>query len=587
MPAIPRPQVGSYIFKFTPCGRFLISFDVVSQGVEVVLHSYKGLQASISPHGTLCTESGQAVRFDDVFNLHLRCDVTSGPEEHLLAFALVVYNDFLILASVTPEVQALDGEGEGRWLGVSEAVTLHLVDMMSGRVLDRVLIKVDSVHLTNQAAVSVWDNIIAILAPDLQNVYIVRVSFQGKFEDVRTIGSWCYEDDERVVHEAHEAATTTDNVQTTVHSTSYQDVDGTNRQRRRISTQDLLSQSTRVQAEVDGTDETPIFYGCLKQRLLAQLHKEALQQGGKVENSSPSSTALGFFYYFFAVYAEFEIHGVSLIDQDRLLLRWMPPRPGRMLEQASMSGDRRDSLRRPSATLVKGVYTLYNMVTTEIEALFKESSPEFTEWLMGMPSAMFGGRPANDWEQYLLPSLWGHSATMVRAPASSLSTPLPTPNNDPSSRPIPPPTARTIAALHLEGCQTHQTSPYLDAELYQVDERAATKNLVPRPFPRRPLKFIARTWPERLRFKFDPADVLRRQNVPRRRETDGGAARDVDVESEVDAVVTRHAEVIYLFHPHQPFAMTIVQNSETGIAEHLIFYTHDKSLLRGCSDSIE
>lgn len=551
----------------------------------MVLHSFKGLERNDGLPQV--SEPRPAVRFEDVFDLHIRCDVTSGPEEHLLAFALVVYNDYLILASVTPEVQNLDGEGDGRWLGVSEAVTLHSVDMMSGQVLDRVLLKVDSAHLTNQAAVSVWDDIIAILAPDLQNVYILRISIHGKFEGVRTIGSWCYEDDEQMVR-AHEGeAMATDNTQESSRAASSDDLhnaEGPDRQRRRIFTEASPSPRTdRHGALAEGgvarSADSPIFYGCLKQRLLAKLYQQALDQGNHV-TKTPSSTALGFFYYFFAVYAEFEIHGVSLIDRDRLLLRWMPPRPGgaqrRMLEHAAMPGDGRDNLRRPSATLVKGVYTLYNMVTTQIEALFKDSSPELTEWLMATPSAIFGGRPANDWEQFLLPSLWGHSSMMVQAVSNSLTPP----GTDPSSSsfgPTPSPSGRTIAVLHLEGCQTHQTSPYLDSELYQVDERAATKNLVPRPFPRRPLKFIARTWPERLRFKFDPTDILHESAPSRRRANEGGAGSDVDMETEVDAVVSRHAEVMYLFHPHQPFAMTIVQNSETGIAEHLIFYTHDKS----------
>lgn len=153
---------------------------------------------------------------------------------------------------------------------------------------------------------------------------------------------------------------------------------------------------------------------------------------------------------------------------------------------------------------------------------------------------------------------------------------------------------------HAPGCQTRQSSPYLDPDLYQYDDRFVSADAYPRHLPHRAAKFVARAWPERLRFKFD-ADHVRQHPPPAPQQAPAhapaasdGAQPEADQDRalapgavpppppEAAAAVAGHGneegsrselEVVYLFHPMQPFVLAVVEDAETGAAERISIFT--------------
>lgn len=580
-----QPPPGYCLSRFTPCGRFLISFDAMKN--EVVLHSYRGIDLDLtetiaagagaaegSNHRRQQQQNRPAVKFEDAFDLHARCSVVTGLDEQLFAFSLAVHTDYLVLASSTPDVRPMhvDGEG-GAWLGVSENVTFHLLDMISGLILDRLTLRADSIHLTHLGAASLYDDMMTIVAPGQKKIYVVRIDKeQRNMRLIRTLGPRCREDDAygsmtgmANLGQSHLGLATAvrggaeeregEEEENAVGGGGGEEVEMVEHHEEG-GPANALDMGDRRPSEEESEEPlllddvpTPLLIEGLKQRLLARLYLDALdktknlaaeQQRKKEQQQQQINdwreplkqplqqrTVLPIeqFYYFFDVYLEMEMHAVLLIDSSKLLVTWMPP-----------VNHRGTTSHLPSH--IRGLHMLYDMTTTAVERVFEGGSIDFAEWCLATAPAVTGGAPANDWERFLIPGLWGQQLRRKSA-------------QDPFSR----------AAMNHPGCQQQQGSPYLDQELFQFDERAVTRDLVPRPPLHRPAKFVARVWPERLRFKFEPEDVMGEA---------GNAARGGGGGEGENAT-----EVVFIFHPGAPFVMAVVESTETGLAEELAFFTHN------------
>ena len=500
----------------------------------------------------------------------------------------------LVLASSTPDTRPMDGgDGPGgAWLGVSEYVTFHLLDIFTGKVMDRTTLRADSVHLTQQGAVSLYDDVMSIVAPGQQTVYLIKILSTGKFEMLRTLGWQCNEDDEAVAaaqeeqekvwnlrnvgagggsgaigssgrggggDSQHVAATTTAGTSTAA------------------ATPVVVPRQQHQQHDINRDGEhppppPPVFIEGLKQRLLAHLFvnasernktyllgdgEEEEEEDGKAPSSanttrnSAAAAAAGFiensrtstkpppplpvknsstsgpfsplsqFIFHFRHYVEMEILAAVLVDSTRLLISWKPPLHPR-------AGH--------AALYARSLHMLYNMTTTAVEKVFEGNNIEFSDWCLENGAASLGGTPCNDWDRCLIPGLWGEQLRRKAA-------------QDPFSR--------LMTGGVLPGCQQQQASPYLDPEIFQFDEKSVTRDLVPRPPLHRPVKFVARKWPERLRFKFEAEDVMGEA---------GGAGTGPRDENTT--------EVVFIFHPTMPFVMAVVESTETGLAEELSFFAH-------------
>jgi len=553
---------------------------------EVVLHSYRGINldltettsaavagppagaAEASNHRRQQRQNPPEVKFEDAFNLHARCAVVTGPDEQLFAFSLAVHTDYLVLASSTPDVRPVDGEG-GAWLGVSENVTFHLLDMLSGCILDRLTLRADSIHLTHLGAASLFDDIMTIVAPGQKKIYVIRIDKEEKsMKLIRTLGPRCQEDDAYGSMTGMEAGLGRNNAGPAAVGREEENIvgavggaagegpvveeNGGNGPANAVTMVDRRPSEEEESEDSLVLDEvpTPLLIEGLKQRLLARLYLDALEKTkilaaeqkrkkeelrkqkescdqNELQEQEPlqqrTVIPIEQFYYFFDVYLEMEMHAVLVIDSTKLLITWMPP-----------VNNRGTTSHLPSH--IRGLHMLYDMTTTTVERVFEGGSIEFAEWCLVTAPAVTGGAPANDWERFLIPGLWGQHLRRRSA-------------QDPFVR----------ATMNHPGCQQQQGSPYLDQELFQFDERAVTRDLVPRPPLHRPVKFVARMWPERLRFKFEPEVVMgEAENAPR-----GGGE------------VENATEVVFIFHPVAPFVVAVVESTETGLAKELAFFTHN------------
>ena len=496
------------------------------------------------------------IKFEDVFSIHARCPVAGGPDEQLFAFCLVIHTDYLIVASSTPDARPVDGEG-GTWLGVSECVTFHTLHMPSGVFVDKMPLVADSVHLTHQGAVSVFEDVVAIVSPGQNSIYVLRVTRDGKFESLRSLGRYCFEDDEEEVEGVEEAArlwaVRARSEASTHEGRGIDIVEGEGGGEVRAQNA-MLPPPPLPALPLPPVAETPgLLIEGLKQRLLAYMFLEAsvtskrrkksvysYHQEDDEDNEEEEDVASHQgqqqqkqkqqqqFFYFFNVYLELEMQGVLLLEPQHILVSWSPPL----------------SLRGPLLPLyARGLHMIYNMETTKVECLFEGGSVEFAEWCVGNGVVALGGTPSNDWERYVLPGVWGH---YLRA------------------RGVQDPVVR--ASAHPPGYQQQQSSPYVDPEVYQFDERAITRDLVPRPMLHRPAKFVARVWPERLRFRFLPEDVGEGGG--------GGEGGGTDPSHQQQHNHMHHKEVMFVFHPTAPFVMAAVESAETGIAEEMSFYVY-------------
>lgn len=272
-------------------------------------------------------------------------------------------------------------------------------------------------------------------------------------------------------------------------------------------------------------DQSPM-YDALKQRLLAYMYldgqKDAQQGIPKSEQEYPQSA----FYYFFRMVVEAELTHAQFIDGDRLLLNWSA-----------------DLTRPTSLSLPEGIKAIYNIRTTLFEKVFPPfSNTKFNEWVMQHPTISIASFPSSLWEQFSLDGIRGQQSWVQNSSKNG--------NSDIS--PV------------LVRCQQRQTSPYLDQELFQYDEKSISRDRIPVPAVHfRTAKFIANTWPTNLKFALDIHSCLHMSSSEHN-------------EYDMSESIRRRIHLLYLFHPFDPTVFCIVQTYDEyqGEAEVVNVFTY-------------
>ena len=76
-----------------------------------------------------------------------------------------------------------------------EDYSLHLVDLQAGRLCDTRTFKVDKIFLSHNQGLYLYKDTLAVLSVQHQTIHIFQL-IDGLFINVRTIGRFCYEDDD-------------------------------------------------------------------------------------------------------------------------------------------------------------------------------------------------------------------------------------------------------------------------------------------------------------------------------------------------------------------------------------------------------
>ncbi|XP_064474585.1 DET1 homolog [Ornithodoros turicata] len=209
-----------FLRKFSPDGRHFVAFSSDQTSIEI--YQYCGPSAAAhlirnlpGDQHTVCNAAhvrsvifGEFLRLKHIVNvagnggeqLNRECSLFADDGKHVIVgSAMYVPDDPHPLfwdmhrnnESVSPNPRS-----------PLEDYTLHLVDMTTGMLRDKRTFKTDKIFLSHNQGLYLYRDTLAVLSVQHQTVHIFKVTREGTFVNVRTVGRFCYEDDELLVSSA-------------------------------------------------------------------------------------------------------------------------------------------------------------------------------------------------------------------------------------------------------------------------------------------------------------------------------------------------------------------------------------------------
>lgn len=183
--------------KFTDDGQYLISFSRTHQ--ELIVYRPKWLSFTCEKEDCDSHDlPSKAKRFDSFFT-QLYCVSLASSNELICKdfFLYVENNQFGLFATATAQIHDAPAIG-GAIQGVPsiEKITLHLLRMEDGVILDVKVFHNDFINLAHSLGVFLYDDLLAILSLRYQIIHILQIRDSGNLVNVRAIGAFCREDDE-------------------------------------------------------------------------------------------------------------------------------------------------------------------------------------------------------------------------------------------------------------------------------------------------------------------------------------------------------------------------------------------------------
>nr|CAG4641511.1 EOG090X028J [Eurycercus lamellatus] len=212
-----------FLRKFSPDGKYFIAFSSDQTSVEV--YTYRGpsaaedLLASNIPEGRefVGNDPNEAVDlrscvFSRFFHLKHSIAVTPVGEQLNRECSLFVGEGRFVIvgsASYVPE------EPQAGYFDIfrnNESVSphprspledcsLHIVDIINGRLCDTRTMKTDKIFLSHNQGLYLYQDTLAVLSVQHQTIHIFRITAEGYFADIRSIGRFCFDDDEWLVNQ--------------------------------------------------------------------------------------------------------------------------------------------------------------------------------------------------------------------------------------------------------------------------------------------------------------------------------------------------------------------------------------------------
>ncbi|XP_023697415.2 DET1 homolog isoform X3 [Paramormyrops kingsleyae] len=328
-----------FLRKFSPDGRCFIAFSSDQTSLEI--YEYQGCQAAedllLGQEGdTLAGGHDQrslgvrARLFERFFSLlHVTSVASNG--EHLNRECSLFTDDgrYVIVGSAAYlpedphphffEVYRNNESVTPNPRSPLEDYSLHVVDLHTGRLCDTRAFKCDKIILSHNQGLYLYRNILAVLSVQQQTIHVFQVTPEGTFLDVRTIGRFCYEDD-------------------------------------------LLTLSAVYpEARAEGQQGFARLYkekaiNSLKHRLLVYLWRRAERDG--------SAAAKRRFFQFFDQLRQLRMWKMQLLDENHLFIKYT---------SEDVVTLRVTDPSQPS------FFVVYNMVSTEVMAVFENTSDRLLE----------------------------------------------------------------------------------------------------------------------------------------------------------------------------------------------------------------
>ena len=208
-----------------------------------------------------------------------------------------------------------------------EDYTLHLVEISSGLCCDHRQFKCDKIFLSHNQGLYLYKNTLAVLSVQQQTIHIFQVTPNGSFIDVRTIGRFCYEDDELMVSMVR-------------HSNSNPSNSGL-RVVRQVSEMQPWSEET---------------INSLKHRLLVFLYYKSVWESTLEGNPRP----LMKFYQYFDQFRSLRMWKIQLLDETHVLIKY--------------ASEDMVTLRVGDPNSQPSFFVVYDMISTEVIAVYENTS---------------------------------------------------------------------------------------------------------------------------------------------------------------------------------------------------------------------
>lgn len=221
---IPKPSC--YLRKFTPNGKYFLAFSADQTSVEI--YEYQGVSQCESllqySNKEYIVETNnhrdEMVRtriFNTLFHLKHVINIVQGNELLNRECSLVTDNGKYVIvgaAALIPddlrphfyEIYTNNESVTPSARSQLEDYSIHLIDITNGKLTDTKHFKVDKIMLSHNQGLYLYKDTLAILSLQHQNIHIFQI-VDGMFVEVRSVGRFCYEDDEYILSNIYSPAT--------------------------------------------------------------------------------------------------------------------------------------------------------------------------------------------------------------------------------------------------------------------------------------------------------------------------------------------------------------------------------------------
>lgn len=333
-----------FLRKFSPDGRHFVAFSSDQTSIEI--YEYRGPAAAeellkdvdgeIAPNGTDQQQLSMRIRskiFELFFMLKHVVSVAGNGEQLNRECSLFTDDGhYVIVGSAAyvpddPHPPFFDIYRNNESVSPNprsplEDYSLHLIDMHKGKRCDKRTFKTDKIFLSHNQGLYLYRDTLAVLSVQHQTIHIFQVTPQGSFVDVRTIGRFCFEDDE------------------------------------------FLMMSGMLHENSSRSNQRPyreVTINSLKHRLLAFLHCRAVAES--LEEGTPRP--LRKFFQHFDQFCQLRMWKMQLLDENHLLIKY--------------ASEEVITLRLSDPNSQPSFFVIYNMVTTKVLAVYENTSEELLE----------------------------------------------------------------------------------------------------------------------------------------------------------------------------------------------------------------
>ncbi|XP_048737715.2 DET1 homolog [Ostrea edulis] len=354
-----------------------------------------------------------------------------------------------------------------------EDYSLHIIDLETGILCDTRQFKFDKIFLSHNQGLYLYKNTLAILSVQQQTIHIFHVTPTGKFVDVRSIGRFCYEDDQL-----------------------------------------FFSQGNKRNSGQVVRPYTEQTINSLKHRLMVFLFHRAQGEG--------TSYALRRFYQYFDQFKVLRMWKMQLLDENHLLIKYA--------SEDVVTLKCQDPNSQPS------FFVVYNMMTTEVLAVFENTSDKLLELFENFCD-LFRNATLHSESQFPCSASSNIHARQIQQRFKHTIINAKFGGHTEAVK-------RLLAQLPISS-QSYSSSPYLDLALFSYDDKWVSMMERPKACGDHPIRFYARD-SGLLKFKIY-AGMLGKNPSP-----------------------TARRLVAFTFHPSEPFAISVQRtNAEYVVNFHV------------------